>query len=553
MSVWGREPYGSILTVVAARGTTNYGTPFWVFGQQSWPTLGRAVFLLCFVRGDPPVMFSNSRVLRLFRRFLAPGDTLSQRTVRSGAWMLGFRGVERAVGLVQIVILARALSPDDFGIVGLAMLAMAALDAFSQTGFDVALIQKKDDIRGYLDTAWSLQVVRGLTTFAIMAISAPWIASFFRSPESTMIIRAVALVPLLRGFVNSGVIYFQKDLEFRRHVAYEIAGTVTNAVVSIVGAIVWRSVWALAFGLVAGHVARCAASYRLHPYRPRFHIDWGKAGEVFRFGRWIMANNMVSFVMLNGDNTVLGKLLGTASLGLYQVAFKISNIAMTEISRVLSRVTLPAFSKLQDDPDRLRTAFLKSLDLVIFVAAPLSAAVFFLGPDFVRIFLGEKWTPMGTALKILALSGLIRAIVATGSSLYLSVYRPRLEFLTTLLSMAGMAIAVFPLTSRWGLGGTAAAVLLGNAVVLPVWAANYFRLIRGGVGPLLGRVALLALTFGAVGLPLVGSSRLGSIGVIEFALLLFAALLCYAGLSWVLLKYFDRGPFKLAKEILASI
>jgi O-antigen/teichoic acid export membrane protein len=467
--------------------------------------------------------------------------------------MLGFRLFERVVGLVQIVVLARVLSPADFGVVGLAMLAMAALDAFSQTGFDVALIQRKDDIREYLDTAWSLQVVRGVVTFSILAFAAPWIASFFRSPESTMIIRAVALVPLLRGFVNYGVIYFQRDLEFRRHVAYEAAGTLTNALVSVVCAVVWRSVWGLAAGLVAGHVARCVASYRLHPFRPRFHIDWRKAGEVFRFGQWIMANNIVSFVMLNGDNTVLGKLLGTASLGLYQVAFKISNIAMTEISRVLSRVTLPAFSRLQDDPARLRSAFFKSLDLVIYVAAPLSAAVYFLGPDFVRIFLGEKWIPMTPALKILAFSGLVRAVVATGTSLYLSVCRPHLEFVTTLLSMAGMAIAVFPMTSRWGLEGTAGAVLLGNAVVVPFWAVNNLRLIRGAARPLLGRAVLLGATVAAIGLPVLATDFEGATGVAGFAALACASLACYAGLAWLLLRRFGRGPFKLAGEIRASM
>jgi lipopolysaccharide exporter len=498
-------------------------------------------------------MSLDSRFPRLVRRFLEPGDTLSQRTVRSGVWMLGFRLIERVTGLIQIVVLARVLSPTDFGVVALATLAMAALDAFSQTGFDVALIQKKDDIRGYLDTAWSVQVVRGVVTFTVMVVTAPWIASFFGSPESTMIIRAVALVPLIRGFVNYGVIYFQKELEFRRHVAYEAAGTLTNAFVSIVCAVAWRSVWGLAVGLIAGHLARCAMSYRLHPFRPHFHIDWGKAGEVFRFGQWIMANNIVGFVMQNGDNTVLGKLLGTTSLGLYQVAFKISNIAMTEISRVLSRVTFPAFSKLQDRPERLGSAFLKSLDLVIFLAAPLSAGVYFFGPDFVRVFMGDKWTPMSTALKILAVSGLIRAIVATGSSLYLSLYRPSLEFITTFLSMAGMVIAIFPLTARWGLAGTAAAVLLGNAIVVPFWVSNYVRLIHGAARHLLGRVLLLALTFFSIGVPVLVSNFEHSVGVGGFVGLFCASLLCYAALSWILLKYFDRGPFKLAKEVLASM
>jgi len=498
-------------------------------------------------------MSSDPRVPRLVRRFLEPGETLSQRAVRSGVWMLGFRLIERLTGLVQIVILARVLSPTDFGVVAIATLAMAALDAFSQTGFDVALIQKKEDIRGYLNTAWSVQAVRGVTTFAVMVVTAPWIASFFGSPQATAIIRAVALVPLIRGFMNYGVIYFQKELEFRRHVAYEAAGTLTNAVVSVVCAVVWRSVWGIAAGLIAGHVARCVASYRLHPFRPRFHIDWGKAREIFRFGQWIMANNIVSFVMQNGDNAVLGRLLGTMSLGLYQVAFKVSNMAMTEISRVLSRVTLPAFSKLQDRPDKLGPAFLKSLDLVIFVAAPLSAVVYFLGPDFVRVFMGDKWTPMNAALKILAISGLVRAVVATGTSLYLSVSRPHLEFITTFVSMAGMVIAVFPLTARWGLTGTALAVLFGNAIVLPFWAANYARLVRGAARPLLGRAFLLGFAFFSIGLPVLVSNLERSVGVGGFVGLLCASLLCYAALSWILVRYFDRGPFKLAKEVLASM
>jgi O-antigen/teichoic acid export membrane protein len=467
--------------------------------------------------------------------------------------MFGFRSVERILGLLQLVVVARVLSPNDFGVVAIAMLAMAALDAFSQTGFDVALIQKKEDIGTYLDTAWSVQVLRGLATSSIMFISAPWVASFFRSPESTMIVRALALVPLLRGFSNIGVIYFQKDLELRRTVAYEIAGTLTNTIVAVAVAVVWRSVWALAAGLVAAHVARCIASFRLHPYRPRFRIDWAKAREVFRFGRWIMANYAVGFVMLNGDNAVLGKLLGTTSLGLYQVAFKFANITTTEITRILSRVTLPAFAKLQDDRERLRPAFLKSLDLVIFVATPVSAGIIFLGPDFVRIFLGERWLPMVTGLRILAVAGLIRSIVATGSSLYLAVNRPSLDFLTTFVSMAAMAIAVFPATIRWGLVGTSIAVLVGNALVVPIWVGSYLRLVHGKVTPLVGRFFIVVLTFLAIGLPVLALNRLRPFGILEFTFLSITSLLCYLGLSFVLLKYFNHGLFRVAKEILASM
>jgi len=153
------------------------------------------------------------------------------------------------------------------------MLAMGALDAFSQIGFDIALIQKKDDIRGYLDTAWSLDVVRGAATFTIMVIAAPWIASFFRSPESTAIVRAVALIPLLRGLVNSGVIYFQKDLEFRRQVAFEIAGRprtppYRSCALSCGGAsgrspwVSWRGTWRAAWRRTAS-IPTAPFSYRV--------------------------------------------------------------------------------------------------------------------------------------------------------------------------------------------------------------------------------------------------------------------------------------------------
>ena len=173
------------------------------------------------------------RVLARFKWVLEPGETLSQRAIRGGVWMLVLRVAERTLGLVRTVLLARLLVPDDFGVMGIALLAMSALETVSRTGFDVALVQKKGEIREYLDTAWTIQVIRGLLLSGVLLITAPLVARFFDSPESIAITRAIAVVELLKGLTNTGVIYFQRELEFSRQFIYQFSGTFANLAVAV--------------------------------------------------------------------------------------------------------------------------------------------------------------------------------------------------------------------------------------------------------------------------------------------------------------------------------
>jgi lipopolysaccharide exporter len=487
-------------------------------------------------------------------QILKSGQTLSQRTVRGGAWMLGLRIIERLLGLVRTVVLARILSPGDFGVIGVALLAMSALETFSQTGFEVALIQRKENIRAYLDTAWTVQLIRGLLLFSVLLVIAPLVALFFNNPESTMIIRAVAVVQLFKGLTNIGVVYFQRDLEFNKQFAYHFSGTFANLVVAVIAALLWRNVWALALGLVTGQIVGCALSFLTHPYRPKLYIDWQKACEIFRFGKWVLATNIVVFLAVNGDDALLGRMLGTTALGLYQVAFRFANLATTEVTRVVSQVTLPAYSKLQDNLERLRSAFLKTLEFTVFTATPVAVGVLFLGPDFARIFLGEKWTPMVIGLQILAVSGLIRSIVATGGPLFNAVARPHLNFWMNLVRVSMMAVMVFPLTKHWGLAGTSVAVLIGISADIPIWLYNSLRITKGNLSSLLGQLFYVLLVSLAMGLPIfVLRQLLSHVGILEFAALCIASTASYLGLSLLLWKRFHRGPVRMIQEIILSM
>ena len=140
------------------------------------------------------------------RNLSQPGEGLYQRTVRSGAWAFALRITERVFSIAKLIILARVLAPNDFGLLGIALLAMMTLETFSQTGFQQALIQKKENIKDYLDAAWTVSALRGLVLFAVLFFLAPYVASFFNAPLATPIIRVIGLASLLQGLTNIGVI-----------------------------------------------------------------------------------------------------------------------------------------------------------------------------------------------------------------------------------------------------------------------------------------------------------------------------------------------------------
>ena len=139
-------------------------------------------------------------------------ESLSSRVVRGGAWIFSLRITNRGLGFVRTIILARLLVPEDFGLLGIAMLAISTLDAFSQTGFQSALIQRKGNVRAYLDVAWTVLAVRGVVLFLMLFAAAPMAAKFFHSPQATAVIMVIAINMLLTGFGNIGVVFFQKEL-----------------------------------------------------------------------------------------------------------------------------------------------------------------------------------------------------------------------------------------------------------------------------------------------------------------------------------------------------
>jgi len=400
------------------------------------------------------------KIKKLIGNFNNSNKSLSQRIVRGGFWVFLLRITQQLFNFVRLVILARILSPNDFGLMGIALLTMATLDTFSQTGFQQALIQKKEDIKPYLNSAWTVLILRGFILFAILFFIAPSAASFFNAPEARPIIQVIGFTVLFQAFTNIGVIYFQKELEFNKQFIYQISGTLADFAVAISAALILRSVWALVFGLLAGNAIRCFVSYLIHPYRPHLNLDLGKAKELFSFGKWVLGSSILVFLITQGDDIFVGKLLGATALGFYQMAYRISNIPATEITHVISQVTFPAYSKLQDNILKLREAYLKVLQVTAFLSFPIAGLIFVLAPDFTKIFLGEKWMPMVPAMQALVFAGLVRSIAATTGPIFHAVGKPKIDTQWQIIRLLVLAALIYPFIIRWGILGASIVVFL---------------------------------------------------------------------------------------------
>lgn len=415
-----------------------------------------------------------------------PARGLRHRVVRGGMWVFALRITDRLFRLIRTIVLARLLAPADFGLFGIALLAMSALETFSQTGFNAALVQKKEDTKPYLDMAWTVQVIRGVVLGLIAFAIAPYVTTFFDAPAAKPILQVIAFSVLLGGFSNIGVIYFQKELKFHKLFVYQLSGTLADIGVAIPAAFLLRSVWALVFGLLAGNLVRIVLSYFIHPYRPRLGFNQQQFKELFGFGKWILGISIITFIVNQGDHAFLGRVLGVTALGFYQIAYRIGQLPATEFAKVISRVTFPAYSKLQDNVVKLKKGFLKTLNITFIFMIPLGGGIFILAPEFIMVFLTEKWAPVVPLLRILVIAGVIRAITTTGGAMFAGVGKPNLDYKMNVIRVIAMVLTIYPLTLFFGMSGVALAVALGNFACVLFWLVETIKIIRASLKEYLG-------------------------------------------------------------------
>jgi lipopolysaccharide exporter len=315
-------------------------------------------------------------------------SSLSRQVMLSSAWTTLTQVLVRLSSWVYVVVMARLLGPEDFGLMGLVTLTTSTLDALTLLGLETSIIQMKEGTEtGYLDAAWTANVIRSFALSLVVFAVAPWVAAFYKSTLLTGLLRLVALAVFIRGFVNIGRTYFFRDMTFNKLFLEQLVKSGVNILILIPLALVLRNVWALAIGHVIGKITAVVLSYVLHPYRPRLEFDFNKVKRLFRFGKWMLGMQTLKVLSDLGDNALVGKVMGVTSLGYYSAAYRFGNEPAEYVRKITSEVMFPAYAKIRDDQERLRRGYLGVLELIVFAGLPLVCGVFFIGQMFVVVVL----------------------------------------------------------------------------------------------------------------------------------------------------------------------
>jgi PST family polysaccharide transporter len=371
---------------------------------------------------------------------------VQSRMARGALWMVLFKFVERGLGLISTLILARLLSPGDFGVVAMAISFIAMAELLSAFSFDVALIQSSDASAEHFNSAWTCNVLLGLTVALAMASAALPISDFYRKPELFWVILALSFGPLFNGLENIGVVAFRKELDFRREFQYQVTRKFLGFIVVVPLAFVMRNHWALVVGILFSKASGTAISYLMHPFRPR--VTLSKARQLLRFSRWLLLNNLASFLKERSSDFFIGRSSGAAALGTYNIAYELSNLPTTEISAPINRALLPGFAKI-DAVEQLERAYVNALGLLALVALPASAIMFALAPYLVLVILGTKWLDAIPLMEVLPFNG---ALLLFHSSICAVLFARGFAASVTLVNSiyAGMLILLLTMFTLFG-------------------------------------------------------------------------------------------------------
>jgi len=392
----------------------------------------------------------------------------SGNVIRGISWMSGFRMFTRGLSFLKIAVLARALTPSQFGIFGIATLVLAFLEMLTETGINIILIQSKKEIDEYINSAWVVSIIRGIFVSLCIIISTPFITSFFDSPNASSILLLISTVPFIRGFINPSEVKLQKNLKFHYEFWFRSSIFTFDAVVSIILVVLTHSVYSLVWGLMAGAFLEVALSFMLIKPVPQLHIRKDYFYEIFHKGKWITAYGIFNYFAQQGDNIMVGRIVGTSALGIYQMAYKLATLPISEVTDVVNKVVFPVYAMIGGDRVRLKLAFIKSTLFITAVTTTIGIILFLFPKEIVLIVFGDKWLASVPVLRVLAVYGVLRAISGSVSALFLGVGKQKYVTSMTFLRFLGLVITIYPLVQIYGIVGAGYSALISVLIEVPI-------------------------------------------------------------------------------------
>jgi lipopolysaccharide exporter len=437
-------------------------------------------------------------------RAMKEQSSIKSKAVSGVKWNGISMGVVTALQFVTLAILARILNPSDFGILGIIMVVINFAQTFSDMGLSNALIQRKNVPSNHLSSFFWINILIGIVIFIFIYFIKSIAAIYFKLPSLSnyLVISAFIFLIVPIGQIFSTIL--MKELKFNILSKIEIAGMAVYSISSIGLALANCGVLSLIFGQLIRSLFTVIFLYFIFrkTWLPKLHFNIRELKTYFAFGAFQTGERIANYLSANIDYIIIGRLLGTAALGFYTLAYQIIIFPLTKINPIITRVAFPVFSIIQDDNDSMRKGYCKVLQYISILTFPMLVGMLVVAPEFIRLFYGKKWSPSIIVLQILSVVGIFKSLGNPIGSVLLSKGRADIGFYWNVFAVIVISIAVI-LGVNWGIVGVSVALLVLQvplfSIIQPIVNrlidlkfSQYFKVIKSSA--ICSAIMLLGIT-----------------------------------------------------------
>ena len=401
---------------------------------------------------------------------MSGGADLKRLIARGLLWSGAGTIARQVLQLVTSLVLARLLTPDLFGIIGMAMVFVGIAEIFVDFGLRQAIIQAPQPTATLLSSCFWLSAGIGIIASLLLSALAPLIAGLYQEPQITPLLPLLGLNLLVATLSTVPMALLQRNMRFGVLTRLWFVAGLLAAVTSCSMAASGCGVWSLIVQPLVSSSAGTIMSFAATRWRPGFEFSATDLHGVIRFSGGVLGAALLNYLNRNADNFLIGRFLGALALGYYNIAYQLMLLPLTYVSSSIGAVAYPALVQLQDDLDHYRRVYLWTCSLIAFVSFPMMSGLFVVADQFVAVVLGSKWLPAITVLKILCPLSMVQSIATTVGLIYTSTGRTKTLFLWT-SGATPFIVLSFVVGLPWGIEGIA----ISYAVVITIVAYLSFR------------------------------------------------------------------------------
>lgn len=392
---------------------------------------------------------------------------LSQQAKTGASWLAISQIVQPAWEFVVGIVLARMLTPKDFGIVAMGIIFFSLASAISNMGITNVLIHKKKIEQIDINTSLTIAVFSSVIIFFTLVIVSYFVNSFFNEPLAGEVLRVFSFNFIIGGIAMIPAALMTKEMRFRAISIIDILSSVIYGFSALLMAYLGYGLWSLVYPVLLSALFRCVASCIVASYIPKLGWNNGTAAHILKFGGGLTVASVLNYTARNLDFFIIGKFLGSAQLGLYKRAYDLAVIPKEKVADSLSRVLLPFLCKIRDDTVWTKSAFLKTNKTIALVCIPVLLFSFLSAPEIVRVLYGDQWAGAINSFQIMSLGGIFYALFVPFGSVLVAFGKTKSYLLIQTVYSA--LLLIFTLVGvRYGIEGVSLGVVIALFAVLNV-------------------------------------------------------------------------------------